>query len=80
MPVDQRGADGDRAVGGPDFADDRAFGDGGASNAWIGGLDKAFFAGIAVSTVEKQHARALRLLRASLARPDAADAANESTP
>ena len=36
--------------------------------------------GIAVSTVEKQHARALRLLRATLARPDAAEAANESTP
>lgn len=36
--------------------------------------------GIAVSTVEKQHARALRLLRASLARPDAAKPANESTP
>jgi len=35
--------------------------------------------GIAVSTVEKQHARALRLLRASLARPDAPDAANESS-
>jgi RNA polymerase sigma-70 factor (ECF subfamily) len=35
--------------------------------------------GIAVSTVEKQHARALRLLRASLARPGAADATNEST-
>src|SRR6187551_761316 len=36
--------------------------------------------GIAVSTVEKQHARALRLLRATLARPDAAKPANESTP
>ena len=36
--------------------------------------------GIAVSTVEKQHARALRLLRTSLAQPDAADSANESTP
>ncbi len=31
--------------------------------------------GIAVSTVEKQHARALRLLRASLARPDEAGSA-----
>jgi len=35
--------------------------------------------GIAVSTVEKQHARPLRLLRTSLARPDATDAAQESS-
>jgi len=36
--------------------------------------------GIAVSTVEKQHARALRLLRARLAQPDAGKATNESNP
>lgn len=28
-----------------------AFGDGGAANAWIGGLDKAFFAGVGVDTL-----------------------------
>lgn len=36
--------------------------------------------GIAVSTVEKQHARALRLLRASLARIEAPESDNESSP